>query len=157
MLGWPDNDNRRSHVAEIVKWLVLHRVLVTVNRQLPDAENLSADVAAVTAHLAERRLALYLFRLKNGNASQRSMFKNISQWFAEIAGSSPDARMNTLPTTDDGIEQQVELITDDDIPFRLSGTGRTQLAWLATIVAASSGHVLVLDEPDAHLFPALQR
>lgn len=164
IMGRPINEDVRTSVADTLLMLLQRHIVPPMyGVNILSQEPLSDDSDNIDHYLQEHRLPLYLFRLKNGSQKDRTQFEAIQKWFKHITETGLDVQIITEPEQSTSslspsinLTSVVRLVTDGDIPLDLSGSGRLHLMYLATILSQPEGKIILLDEPDAFLYPALQ-
>lgn len=156
--------NRSFTFAQVVR-VVLDRGLVLLGdlRQPPRVEYTVEEAGFDPVPTDGSRIPLRLFRLKNGDASDRARYANTQDLFTRLTGrhfhialaegsadrgsGSPSKLLISLVVDRDG----------RDLPIELAGGGIWEALLLSATLPDSAGRVAVLDEPARNLHPTLQR
>lgn len=166
MLGRALTDRSRLDAADVFRYLV-HRAIVCYldwdvrsEQSLDEDPGLSADPV-----IDARNLAIYLLRLKNGSGDEHARFNKIQKDFHRFVGASLDVRLEVKQAAaqqGDGasstsLQHMATVVTDYGIPLKYGGSGRTRAALVVALIHHHDSTILLLDEPEAHLHPALTR
>lgn len=160
----PD-DTERLHFGAVFAHLVRDALIWCLDWDVHSEQSLTEDVGqSVETLLGQRDLAIYLLRLKNGDEESRRQFHSIQNDFKNLTGAGIDVRLDAVPsktTSPPGqgqpAEQTAMLVTDHNIPLSFAGSGREQLVALVMLMQKHPGGVILLDEPEQHVNPVLQR
>lgn len=132
-------------------------------RQPPQTTYTASDLSADPSTADGSRIPVQLFRLKNGNPSERRKYAEIRDLFRRLTGRSFEVALAATPRTDDedpeaGLQISVLLEQDGrDLPIEYAGAGYWEALLLSAVLPQSAGQVAVLDEPGRNLHPTLQR
>ena len=109
------------------------------------------------------QLARFLFRKKNGKSRDRKQYAAIQKMFSRMTSRAFDVVLGTVASEESQQKQpsdiSLELVTSgswDDIPLGFSGAGIAEALFLCAVLASSTGHVILLDEPALNLHPTMQ-
>lgn len=181
MLGRRPADSERMHLGLLLGHLIRTALVWCLDWDVVCDECLSADQGDSAASLlADHRLALYLLRLKNGSAADRTAFETIQGGFRALTGAALNVRLHvvpgkpsptfeksvrpltnlrrqSLPAQPQNVPAQyaAQVITDHELPLTDGGSGRSQVALLAALAHYHASKVVLLDEPELHLNPAM--
>lgn len=126
------------------------------------------ELQAQTINLSDGEdLALFLFRLKNGlTPNERQAYRAIQDTFRSLTDRGIEVGVRFPPQfgqqrSTTPLEADVFLevhITSErgDIPLEFSGAGLSEALLLSTLIASSTGQVVLLDEPALNLHPTMQ-
>jgi energy-coupling factor transporter ATP-binding protein EcfA2 len=185
--------NRAFSLASVLR-LIVRRGVVVIGEQLrgADLESRPLPIGRYALDLLSRSdvtwepstLPLRLFRLKNGDGSERQRFERIRRTFETFApGRRLDVRFEAVmprngspqppladyvgaeqPTTEPNPEFAITVVIGEgseeepwELSVTLTGAGVWEALVLAEAVADSDDRLVVLDEPALNLHPAWQR
>lgn len=181
-LGWADErsaDGRPVDIARVVRQLISRGIVCVRNWDFESKSDLTGNALGPGDLLAKLDLPAYLLIHKNGDAAMRAQFEETQTWFRKMCGASLDVRLEphinegitsyqpssaadqslsgSAVLTPGEIRHHAAIVSDRDIPLDLSGSGRDRLAILAAILTHSKAdQIVLLDEPETHVHPALQ-
>ncbi len=157
--------SRPITVSFIFQRLLEQAFVFTDNVRLPYQREFTArDLYTQPFDLSNgKELARFLFCKKNGGSQDREQYAAIDQMFSQMTG----RRFNVVqhPAENNGSQQEpqpdmsLELVTINswgDISLEFSGAGIAEALFLSTVLAGSSGQVVLLDEPALNLHPTMQ-
>jgi len=156
---------RRSFSLADVLHVVLGQGLALLGdlREPPRPEYTVKDVTFDPSPADGSRIPARLFRLKNGNATDRMQFSAIQDLFRRLTGRTLDVTLATT-TADQGEEPatalRISAVIDHrghDLAIDFAGSGIWEALLLSATLPASAGRVAILDEPARNLHPTLQR
>jgi|GEM_PF-2370927 len=159
LLGLDLTDQNPISLAEILIKIIQDNYVYiddwNINEMDSGVEHLGKSNAEL---LSERSLPLYLLKLKNGNKFEREEFKDIRNHFFDLTRTSLDVILDkdSEVTDQEQTGYNAKIITDESIPLKYSGSGRSQVALLSALFTKHRGKVFLLDEPDSHIHPVLQ-
>ena len=102
------------------------------------------------------RLALHLFKTKNGTAKDQGHYIAIQRMFTKLTGRDVDVSFGNPGQT--GINLSISIINDSRvIPLEFSGAGIAEALFLSTLIASGPDRVILLDEPALNLHTTMQK
>jgi|GEM_PF-1738178 len=155
--------NQSFRFGNVLQTLLKQAFVFTNNLRVP-IENIATfskeEVAKSEIDLDnERKIPLLLYRLKNGDYSERKRFQRIQQSFTKLVGEDLGfditARLENAQQPDLSIDIQVT-DQEDEIPLAYHGAGVWEALMLSTILDESAGRVILLDEPASNLHSGMQ-
>lgn len=159
--------SNRSFTFGYTLQLIIQRALVFTNNLRMPIENITAfnwqEMTNTNLNFDdEQQIPLLLYRLKNGNFSERSHFQRIQRAFKKLVGEN--ISFDIYAKLENTQQQQPVLtidvrVTDQEgeIPLIYHGAGIWEALMLSTILDESDGRVILLDEPASNLHPGMQR
>jgi len=155
--------NRAFTFGYVLQMLLQHAFVFTNNLRIPvtDIATYSKEEVAKPGIALdnEREIPLLLYRLKNGDFSERMRFQRIQQSFTELVGEDLgfdiSARFENAQQSELPIDIQVT-DPEGEIPLAYHGAGIWEALMLSTILDESGGRVVLLDEPASNLHPGMQ-
>jgi hypothetical protein len=156
--------NRSFTFAQVVR-VVLDRGLVLLGdlRQPPLLEYTVEEAGFDPVPTHGSRIPLRLFRLKNGDATDRARYAAAQELFTRLTGRRFEVALaDGTPDRGGGSPSNllISLVVDRDgrdLPIELAGGGIWEALLLSATLPDSAGRVAVLDEPARNLHPTLQR
>jgi Overcoming lysogenization defect protein-like, TOPRIM domain/AAA ATPase domain/AAA domain len=102
------------------------------------------------------KLALHLFKTKNGTANDQEHYIAIQRMFTKLTGRDFDVSLGNPGQT--GINLSISIINDSRvIPLEFSGAGIAEALFLSTLMASGTDRVILLDEPALNLHTTMQK
>jgi len=159
--------------SQVWNRLLEEAFVFTENVRLPPRTEYKADeLDEALIDLSDGKdLALYLYRLSVGDGVKRKTYTQIQSLFQTLTGRTfevvrPEqgaSRKGQKPrgrtTTQNGVSAPaVDLVIEanwGDVPLKFSGAGIAEALYMSTLLAGSTGQVVVLDEPALNLHPTL--
>lgn len=145
---------------------MLHRSLVFTNNQRTPLKRFTQfsaeEVSTIVDNLDdEARVPLWLYHLSIGTYREKQQFKRLKTLFTKLVGGEQtfDVQAKHLQASaGGGIEIDLRMVDEEgDTSLVYEGAGIWEALLLATLLEASTGRIILLDEPAANLHPSMQR
>jgi len=102
------------------------------------------------------KLAIHLFKMKNGTANDQEHYMAIQRMFTKLTSRDFDVSLGNPSGT--GINLGISIINDSRvIPLEFSGAGIAEALFLSTLLASGTDRVILLDEPALNLHTTMQK
>jgi hypothetical protein len=158
------NLSNRSFTFGYVLQILLQRAFVfTNNLRNPKSDTITfIQEEATSPNLDlddERQIPLLLFRLKNGDFSERNRFQRIQELFRRLVGEDFSFDISAILGNNQQPALSIDIrVTDPEgeISIAYHGAGIWEALMLSTILDESDGRVVLLDEPASNLHPGMQ-
>lgn len=150
--------NRMFSFGYLLSSLLRRGLVLTDNLRLPIRTRFGYDELREPAELRDgASVAAVLYALKNGGAEEQERFRRVQAAFEDLTGRSVEVRVR-YPAEGAGVIVEPVVAGDrGQRPVEFSGAGVQGALFLATLLAAAPGQVIVLDEPAVNLEPTVQR
>jgi len=155
--------NRSFTFGYVLQILLKHAFVFTNNLRTPISDTITFNQEEATNPNLdlddERQIPLLLFRLKNGDFSERDRFQRIQESFRRLV--SEDLSFDISASLGNNRQPALSLdvqVTDPggEISLAYHGAGIWEVLMLSTILDESEGRVVLLDEPASNLHPGMQ-
>ena len=147
----------------VLQILLQHAFVFTNNLRVPVSDIATLSKEEVTKPDIdlddERHIPLLLYRLKNGDFSERARFQRIQKSFRKLVGEDLGfdiyARFEKNQQSELSIDVRVTDL-EGEISLAYHGAGIWEALMLSTVLDESEGKVILLDEPASNLHPGMQ-
>jgi energy-coupling factor transporter ATP-binding protein EcfA2 len=157
--------NQPLSFARLISKLLRRSLVFTNNQRTPlkrFTQFTPEEVGTIVDNLDdEARVPLWLYHLSIGKYQEKQQFQRLQVLFTELIGGKQtfDVQAKHLPASSGGgIEVSLRMVDEGgDTSLVYEGAGIWEALLLATLLDASTGRIILLDEPAANLHPGMQR